>query len=498
VAFILTVWTTASAQPVWLIRPLVATLATVLLLTLALTRLLDDRDRGALASSALVVGLVVDDLRLSALLATFAGLIVAHGLLNPGRTLHLGAFLTRALSILGAALLAVTLWSAAVAGSLTAAVEDFRHDLERSRPSTALDPAAPDIYVVLLDGYPGDDAASLAPGFDANAFPSALEARDFDVQRRSRTNYLVTRLVLASMLNGRHINEMAGLTPERLGSIDARAINRRIDDAVLLRLLHEHGYEHVAVASGWSHIGPRRVDRLVEPPQLNEFEVVLLRVSGIGNILAMATPDLLSDQARARLDETMRVATSIAAEPHDRPRLVFIHVPSPHPPAVFSSDGRKINGSPQSEIGTMDVSAVSREAKIALTFGFSTYVGARTVALVDGILAGEDEPPVIIILSDHGPGIDFDVQDPLGSDLDDRTSNFLAILSPGQSRLLPPGTTPINVLPRVLNAYLGTSLPLQPDTLWAWRTGSSVLDLVPLDPSTLAGHDANPVIGAGR
>jgi hypothetical protein len=146
----------------------------------------------------------------------------------------------------------------------------------------------------------------------------------------------------------------------------------------------------------------------------------------------------------------------------------------------------------------MDVSAVSREAKIALTFGFSTYVGARTVALVDGILAGEDEPPVIIILSDHGPGIDFDVQDPLGSDLDDRTSNFLAILSPGQSRLLPPGTTPINVLPRVLNAYLGTSLPLQPDTLWAWRTGSSVLDLVPLDPSTLAGHDANPVIGAGR
>ncbi len=36
------------------------------------------------------------------------------------------------------------------------------------------DPAAPDIYVILLDGYPGDDAAELEPSFDANAFPEAL------------------------------------------------------------------------------------------------------------------------------------------------------------------------------------------------------------------------------------------------------------------------------------------------------------------------------------
>jgi hypothetical protein len=497
VAFILTVWTTASAQPVWLIRPLVATLATVFLLTLALSHLLGDRDRGAVASAAIAVAVVVDDLRLSALLAAFAGLIVVQGLLSRGRAWRLGPHITRALSILAAALLAVSVFSAGTAGQLTAAVDDFRLDLKRSRPSSAADPSAPDIYVILLDGYPGDDAASLAPGFDPNAFPRALQARHFDVQRHSRTNYLVTRLVLASMLNGRHINDMPELTPQGLASIDARAISRRIDDAALLRLLHEHGYEQLVVASGWSHIGPRRVDRLVEPPQLNEFEVVLLRVSGIGNILAGLTPDLLSDQARARLDATMRAATSIAGERHDRPRLVFIHVPSPHPPAVFTSDGRPVNGSPQSDVGTIDVRAMSRDARIERTFEFSTYVGTRTVELVDGILAGEDEAPVIVILSDHGPGIDFDVQDPLGSDLDDRTSNFLAILSPGRPALFPPGTTPINVFPRVLNGYLGTSLPLQPDTVWAWRTGASVLDLVPVDTGSLAGHDPHVTTGAG-
>ena len=490
VAFIFTVWSTASAQPVWLVRPLLATVATVLILTLALTTLLGDRDRGALASSALVVALVVDDLRVSALLAVVAVLIVAHGLLSRGRSTRLGPLLTRALSVLGAALLAVTLLSAGLAGSLTAAAEDYGHDLDRSGPANAVDPSAPDIYVILLDGYPGDDAAALAPEFDADAFPESLEARHFDVQRGSRTNYLVTRLVLASMLEGRHINQMEGLGPQRLASLDARALSRRIDDASLLHVLHEHGYEQVFVAAGWSHLGPRRVDRLVEPPQLNEFEVVLLRVSGIGRILATLTPNLLSDQARARLDETMAVASSIAAEPHDRPRFVFVHVPAPHNPAVFASDGRPVNGSPQSEIGTMDVPVMSREARIERTYEFSAYVGARTVELVDDILAAEDEPPVIVIMSDHGPGIDFDVSDPLGSDLDDRTSNFLAILSPGKPDLFPPGTTPVNVLSRVLNAYLGTALPLQPDTVWAWPTGSSVLELVAVDRSSLLGRAA--------
>jgi hypothetical protein len=65
-------------------------------------------------------------------------------------------------------------------------------------------------------------------------------------------------------------------------------------------------------------LAPRRVDRLFEPAQLNEFEVVLFRVSGIGNILEAVTPDVLSDQRRARLDETMRVATSFAAERQSR------------------------------------------------------------------------------------------------------------------------------------------------------------------------------------
>src|SRR4029079_14463170 len=75
----------------------------------------------------------------------------------------------------------------------------------REPMAAAYDPAAPDIYVILRDGYPGDDAAELDPLFDADAFPDALEDRGFDVQRHSRSNYLLTRLTLATMFGNDHV-----------------------------------------------------------------------------------------------------------------------------------------------------------------------------------------------------------------------------------------------------------------------------------------------------
>ena len=117
-------------------------------------------------------------------------------------------------------------------------------------------------------------------------------------------------------------------------------------------------------------------------------------------------------------------------------------------------------------------------------FEFSTYIANRTVATVDRILAASARPPVIVLFSDHGPDISFDTHDPLSSDLDQRTSNLIALLAPGRADLVPDDATVVNIFPIVLNAYLGTDLAIQPNRFWAWRTGSSILDYVELDPRT--------------
>ena len=60
---------------------------------------------------------------------------------------------------------------------------------------------APDIYVILLDGYARADVLSEYYGFDNGPFIQGLERRGFQVGAASEANYTWTFLSLASTLN---------------------------------------------------------------------------------------------------------------------------------------------------------------------------------------------------------------------------------------------------------------------------------------------------------
>ena len=54
----------------------------------------------------------------------------------------------------------------------------------------------PDIYVILLDGYPRADTLARLFDFDNGPFLAALEAKGFDVSAGSSSNYMYTELTL--------------------------------------------------------------------------------------------------------------------------------------------------------------------------------------------------------------------------------------------------------------------------------------------------------------
>lgn len=487
IAFIVLIWSSAALHPVWLVRPLAFAIVATVLLSLVLAALVADSDRGTLAAWAIVVGLVVDDLRLTALLVLVAASIVVEGIVHRGHGLASGRTIRRGMSILAAVLLLATSISLVQNGTVQSVVEDIRSDLDRPRQAATYDPAAPDIVVMLLDGYPGYEAAeALAPaGFDPDAFPNALEARGFQVPRSSRTNYLLTRLVLPAMFTGTHLADIPHLErPLRPAEQEARRLREVTDSGLVLRVLGEHGYDRTAVSSGWSELGLRQMDQLIDPPQLTEFEISLLRVSGLGNVAGQVRGDLISDQLRARIIDTFEAGVALAGEDHARPRFLFLHVPSPHSPVVFDAHGRGVNGSPNSSVNSFTLPGLTRPVKLHLTYEGAADVATRTLQFVDTMLARPD-PPVIVIFSDHGSDSAFIGNDPLASDLHERTSNFMAFFTPGHPDLIPAGTTLVNIFPRILNAYLGTDLPIRADTVWAWRKDSSVLDLVEIDLTTI-------------
>ena len=68
--------------------------------------------------------------------------------------------------------------------------------------------------------------------------------------------------------------------------------------------------------------------------------------------------------------------------------------------------------------------------------------------------------------------------------------SFFVARTPGHPGLFPADMTPVNLLPRLLNAYAGANLPLAPETSYwtdleqVWSHG--VIDLVPVDEAVPA------------
>jgi hypothetical protein len=231
-------------------------------------------------------------------------------------------------------------------------------------------------------------------------------------------------------------------------------------------------------------LGLYRVDRVIPQAGLQEFEFGLLKITTLGHLADAMLPDFIAAESRTNVVGVLDATKAIAAEPHERPRFVFSHVMAPHAPILFNADGSPTGHSVLSDTFVQPENEGRSSDRVEATFDYATYASRQALELVDAILANESSDPVIVIFSDHGTDTGFDGRDPFGSDLNERSSNFLAVRTPRHPHLLPAGTTPINVLPRILNAYLDTALPYHSDTTWAWDPGHSILDAVEVDRST--------------
>ena len=479
-SIIVLIWGESEINLLEIVRPAVVAVLVTVGLTLFLGWLAGDRRLGAIATSALMIGLIVDRQEARILLVIVTAAVVLIGHVPHGRTLRVTATATRLLEVIATiALVAAFLYVAGRPGFVSVIGEPF---LAPPGPATRPipPPGAPDIVVYLLDGYPGLTAAARLPGLDAAAFPAALRERGFTVHDDSRTNYLITRIVLASMLEGRHIADIPSLAAPfgEDPAVDARRLRSVQETSAGLAAIRGAGYDVVWVSSGWSHLDIRNIDRRIEAPGPSEFEMVLFRQTAVADVLEAIDPSGFADVMRTRIEAAYDEAPAIVAEPHDRPRFVFVHVPAPHPPPVYTASGAPEDGSPESSWDTFDPSSQTPSERLALRPGFVESIGRMTVDSVDAVRSAASTPPVIVVFSDHGTDVGWHDETPMTSDLAERTSSFLATLTPGHPALFQEPTTPVNIIGTLTNAYMGTAVARQPDDTFAYD--GSVLDVVPI------------------
>jgi hypothetical protein len=164
-------------------------------------------------------------------------------------------------------------------------------------------------------------------------------------------------------------------------------------------------------------------------------------------------------QARAQV----RGALSLLADPPDEPAFTFTHVMAPHAPYAFEADGSGAAAPPcypeSCAIfdGQDEVLGWTEDEHWQHMVGHVAHLNDLVIEAIDALVAA-DPDAVIVIFGDHGMRI--------GDDPVNVHRNLLLARTPGHPRLFGESPTLVNLMPQLLNAYLGAEAATLSDDLY--------------------------------
>jgi hypothetical protein len=340
----------------------------------------------------------------------------------------------------------------------------------RSSDVSATGTGGPNVYLLLLDGYPRADTLRETFDIDNGDFERGLADRGFTISAEAHANYNKTWLTLASMLNGEYIDRLIDLEAAPPGGfLQARWLQSLINNASLADAFRERGYTISTIPTAFTSTAMQSADEYLAEGRLTELEVRLITLSPWAAVVREPVIAWLGDaQADAVIDALERVQ-SIAATGSGGPRLLLAHVHSPHTPFVLHPEGTEDPPVPDCLPGCGYWNATMDE----LDIDFATFkaglepqieeLNRLVTNTVDQVIASDPEG-IIVLMSDHGIRYSLD-------DVAEHYRIFLAARVPGDSGVFATDESPVNIL-RVLLATLGEDVEPLPYERWLvnwWR-----------------------------
>jgi hypothetical protein len=312
-------------------------------------------------------------------------------------------------------------------------------------PSAVVEETKPDVYYIILDAYGREDVLRSLLGYDNHEFITALRARGFYVADCSQSNYGYTNFSLPSSLNYNYLD-----------ALDANDRFALMKYGAVRSFFTSRGYEIVAFPTGWAFTEWTDADLYItyEHPitALNEFEDLFLNTTAVRVVydfrLINQAIDSRKDLRRLRVFSLLDNLKELPDRKGEQ--FVFAHLVVPHFPYTFGPDG---------EIPAYDgKQATEKEIKAAYVDQVK-FINKEILKVVDVLIEKSDNPPIILIQSDHGPLYDITV------DPKERMPILNAYYLPGvqMEEILYPSISPVNSFRVVLNSYFDQDLPLLED-----------------------------------
>jgi len=345
---------------------------------------------------------------------------------------------------------------------------------------------APDVYYILVDGYPRSDFINQYFASDNTEFLKNLEERGFYIAQCSQSNYTDTRFSMASTLNmvylddGTQLSEVVHSGSTLDSMIRSSAVQKNFTDLGYSIVTFESGYKWLRWEDPDLHLDPAidRSNRQLLNIGINDFEKLLLDTTAAKIIIdlpfvlnteqARKLEEIINNPRASHRDRVLYTLNKLPEIPDTIPgsKFIYAHIIFPHPPFIVDAEGNSLQNSPPDE-----VSAYADQI---------TYLNTRLVEIVDTLIESSNPDPVIIIQSDHGATIDYE-----GLNID--KSNRLGILNayylPGTAvSELDPTITPVNTFRLIFDTYFnGDYGRLEDKSIVGRQSPFTTIDCTPID-----------------
>ncbi len=323
----------------------------------------------------------------------------------------------------------------------------------------------PDIYYIILDGYARSDVLESVYNYDNSEFIDSLKEMGFFVAKEARSNYAHTYLSLPSTLNMTYLDSL----PEKYGkdSESKSAALGMLHSNLVTQKLKDYGYTTINFASGWEGTDEHYI------ADINYNEKRILEVIGVDivtnetNMVFLQTTifspfikEVWGDVLRGKILYTFERLPDL---PYlDVKKFTFAHILAPHPPYVFQASGKAVKN-PQLDM--MGGIFEDKESYIDQL----TYISDQIEPTLKKIISNSNNPPIIILQSDHGPASILkhpftwsEPYDPEG--VNERMSILYAVYLPDKDYdNFNQTMTPVNTFRIIFNNYFNEDLELLPD-----------------------------------
>ena len=270
--------------------------------------------------------------------------------------------------------------------------EETEKDLEKNVLQITETSKYPDVYYIILDGYAGSKSLQTFANFDNSNFLDFLTKKGFYIAPESFSNYHMTKESLASTLSMKYVNYL--YEEDTSQNFLKREMLKLTRDNEVVKKFKSKGYTIYTIEA----IDPR-IREVVGADfplctkgsfSVTDFHSMLIQTTILNPIQGKLFSTAHREHILCEFSELSEMANR-----NDSPKFVLAHVMIPHQPYIFGPYGEPLI------VRTLTVGSDIREFDLDLYLGQLQFANLKMKEVIEK-LTDTENPPIIIIQSDHG------------------------------------------------------------------------------------------------